>query len=306
MLPAYKGAVLRGAFGSAFRRVACPFRDRECAVCLLKTQCAYSLVFESPRPADSKVMRKYETIPRPFVIEPPLNHAREATGDGQGSQRVKFTESRLESGESLGFGLLLIGPAIGYLPHFIYAFDEMARNGLGPGRKRFALKNISQSNRLIYDAGAKVLTAPVASEELGLDRPRREAASLTLRFLTPLRIVYQGRPAQSLDFHVLFRGLARRIGLLSHFHSDAPFEIDYRALIARAQRVKTLSSHLETFSWRRYSTRQDQLLDMDGLTGEVTYQGRLAEFLPLLKVGETVHAGKGTVFGLGKYEMEVK
>ncbi|MFH1117074.1 MAG: CRISPR system precrRNA processing endoribonuclease RAMP protein Cas6 [Pseudomonadota bacterium] len=34
--------------------------------------------------------------------------------------------------------------------------------------------------------------------------------------------------------------------------------------------------------------------------GRVTYEGRLGEFLPLIRFCETVHLGKATTFGLGK------
>jgi CRISPR/Cas system endoribonuclease Cas6 (RAMP superfamily) len=44
-------------------------------------------------------------------------------------------------------------------------------------------------------------------------------------------------------------------------------------------------------------------MKMGGFVGKVDYQGNLAEFFPLLKLGERVHVGKGTAFGLGKYEI---
>jgi len=42
---------------------------------------------------------------------------------------------------------------------------------------------------------------------------------------------------------------------------------------------------------------------MGGFLGEITFEGELTEFLPFLKLGEYLHIGKGTVYGLGKYEI---
>ena len=37
--------------------------------------------------------------------------------------------------------------------------------------------------------------------------------------------------------------------------------------------------------------------------GDITFEGELAEFLPFLRLGEYLHVGKGTVYGLGEYEI---
>jgi hypothetical protein len=44
-------------------------------------------------------------------------------------------------------------------------------------------------------------------------------------------------------------------------------------------------------------------MKMGGFVGKVDYQGNLAEFVPLLKLGERIHVVKGTAFGLGRYEI---
>ncbi len=89
-------------------------RDKECRDCLLKGKCVYSYVFETPPPADTAVMRKYEAAPHPFVIEPP-NEKKGVYGPD----------------EELVFGLTLIGRAVDYLPYFVYTFDELGKAGLG-------------------------------------------------------------------------------------------------------------------------------------------------------------------------------
>ena len=44
-------------------------------------------------------------------------------------------------------------------------------------------------------------------------------------------------------------------------------------------------------------------MSLCGVIGTVSYEGDISEFMSLLKLGEYVHVGKGTSFGLGKYEI---
>lgn len=287
-LPRYKGAVIRGGFGLAFRRVSCPFPKRECADCLLRQQCVWSYVFNTPRPDNAEVMRKYETVPHPFVIEPPED---EETQFGQ-DDRLTFT-------------LVLIGRAIDHIPYFIYAFEQMAEQGLGPGRGRLAVAAVRQGEAKLYDGKAKSITAPLRTETLGFRLGRTQRSAVTVRFLTPTRIIYQGKMTRRPQFHVIVRSLLRRIGLLAYFH-DEPVTLDYRSIIAQAEAVEMKDCSLAGCQWNRYSTRQERMVEMEGMTGAATYEGDVGLFLPFLRAGELVHVGKGTTFGMGKYEMEVR
>ncbi len=70
-----------------------------------------------------------------------------------------------------------------------------------------------------------------------------------------------------------------------------------------AKGVAIKESTLKWYDWERYSTRQDTRMKMGGFVGEITFEGNIEPFMPLLKAGEILHVGKGTSFGLGKYEI---
>jgi len=46
-------------------------------------------------------------------------------------------------------------------------------------------------------------------------------------------------------------------------------------------------------------------MELGGLIGEVGFEGNLTPFLPYLLLGDKIHAGKNTSFGLGKYSIQV-
>ncbi|MDZ4384375.1 MAG: CRISPR-associated protein Cas6, partial [Nitrospirota bacterium] len=67
LLPPYKGSTFRGGFGNIFKKVVCIRSNKDCDTCLLRDRCIYLYIFETPPPAETTVMRKYETAPHPFV-----------------------------------------------------------------------------------------------------------------------------------------------------------------------------------------------------------------------------------------------
>lgn len=134
--------------------------------------------------------------------------------------------------------------------------------------------------------------------------PLSPSASLTLHFVTPTRLIYAEALTHTPAFHVLIRALLRRVSNLTYFHCGAELDVDFRDLIAAAEQIETVSSEVRWYDWERYSARQDTRMKLGGFVGRVTYRGDLQAFLPLLRLGEIVHLGKGTSFGLGKYVIE--
>jgi len=288
-LPPYKGAAFRGGFGYAFRRVVCALKKKTCDDCLLKARCVYAYIFETPPPPGTKIMRKYTRAPHPFVIEPPEGN-----------------RTTYEPGEILPLEIVLVGKAIEFLPYFIYTFETLGEMGLGRERGKFHLETVLQGGEKIYDGATQTLKTPpepprpanAMKERTGLD------GTIALEFLTPTRIRYNKHLTVDLEFHILIRSLLRRIALLSYFHCGGdPEKIDFPGLIGRAEKVEVARRELEWGEWERYSTRQKTRMKLGGFVGRIDFAGDLAPFLPYLHLGEGLHVGKATSFGLGRYRI---
>jgi CRISPR-associated endoribonuclease Cas6 len=292
-LPAYKGAVFRGGFGYAFKKIVCIQRTKkECSECLLNRRCVYSYIFETAPHEDTKVLRLYRTIPHPFVIEPPLS----------GDRIVK-------QNDTLAFNLILIGRAVDYLPYFILTFSELGKQGIGRNRSKFILEKVEGLD--VYGKGKTVYVCE--DEILQNDYPLLKASQLNhaeksngksqieIEFLTPYRVRFDGKITDNIEFHVIFRNLIRRVSSLSYFHCGRELEYDFKSYIEESEKVKTVSNDLQWFDWERYSTRQKRKMTLGGVLGDAKYEGNLEPFLQFLKLGEYIHVGKGTSFGLGKY-----
>lgn len=338
-LPSFLGSTLRGAFGHALKEAVCVMEHRDCTRCMLAERCIYPYLFETPAPPDLPLLRGQQQAPRPFVLTPPVletpdvrideppprqEGARESSitraanafeGTRASAARLTVEHRRLTAGGELSFGLLLIGRATEYLPYIVYAFSNLARRGLGAGRARFELIEVAALDeqgeaRVVYTCrSSRIAPHGFAAKSLGefvrarLERlPSRDP--LRLQFLTPMRIRVDGDLQTGLSFPLLVRNLLRRVSLLMAMHGRAPLDVDYRALISRAELVDTRTAALRWWDWERYSSRQETKMKLGGFAGKVEYTGGgLSEFLPLVAAGEIVHVGTGTSFGLGRYRI---
>jgi hypothetical protein len=292
-MPRYAGSTLRGGFGQAFRKLVCTMRSMECRDCTLKGVCPYAYIFETAPPEDAAQLRGYSDVPRPFVIDPLETH-----GDCQ-------------TGKSFQFLLTLIGRAIDHLPYFLVSFRELGEIGIGRGRGRFQLTEVvaesgARKGESVYSWETQMVTN--LDNALSFHDIRQEATDwpadqLTVHFLTPTRITYDGRLSDELPFHVLIQRLMGRISALSYFHCGESLQMDFKEFIAQAAQVQTVKSHLRWHDWTRYSARQDSRMKLGGLLGRITYAGGLKPFLPFIALGQYTHVGKNATFGLGKYNI---
>ncbi|MBR5998203.1 MAG: CRISPR system precrRNA processing endoribonuclease RAMP protein Cas6 [Deltaproteobacteria bacterium] len=287
-LPAFKGSTLRGAFGHALKTVTCALRRQDCETCLLAKTCGYALIFATEKLCDSHVAAR----PHPYILNLPATE-----------------QQNYETDEPFEFNLVLLGPALRFLPHIIYAIEEMGKHGLGKGAKegqgRFALTAVRMGHvpdaPPLYDERDKTLRQPGTLPHLALEETGQPVRELTIELLTPLRIKKDNRLLQATpDFADLVRAALRRVSMLEKHYGENPSEPDYHKLVRQAETVSLRDAAIRWQDYKRYSNRQRQDMSFGGLVGSLRFQGDLASFLPFLHYCEAVNLGKQTAFGLGK------
>jgi hypothetical protein len=288
-LPVYKGSAFRGGLGQVLKEMVCIRRDRQCGRCSISNKCSYTFVFDTAAYYAGQA-RDSGSVPQPFVLEPPLEE-----------------ETRYEVCQTINFRLVLLGRGVDYLPYFLSAFDFMGERGIGRRRGRFELFRVtdSYSGEVVYDRESgevNSLLTPRNLSDLLLKSVACQSCCLTL--LTPLRLKQGGSLTEQFNFELLIRAILRRITYLNQYFGDQEIELDYKQLIDQAKEIKTRARNIAWRDWERYSSRQDTRMKLGGIVGDIEFAGDITPFWPFLLMGQEIHIGKNTTFGLGKYLVE--
>ncbi len=296
-LPSSKGALLRGGFGYAFQQRCCPQTCWERSEqCTFTDLCAFRWVFATPRPQGIDHLRDLRDIPRPFVIDPPAD-----------------LRTFYHAGEAIEFGVVLIGRGIDALPYFLFGFEELEQLGLGHQRSKArlervtALPDLAHDGRVIYENGS-VLSGdrlPLIGSTNLISQAQALPQHLLISLRSPLRLKDQHHISHQFDLAALVRGICWRLYALSVFHSDQPWDYDYRDLVDQARTIPVSNVHMRWQEINRSSKRHSQphSLSQGGLLGSAILD-QVSETLRLvLLAGSLVHAGKACTFGNGSFQI---
>ncbi len=287
-LPFYSGSALRGIFGHALRRVACMTAMKHCNECPLKETCPYTEVFEPAAKANTAI-KGYTQRPALYIIEPP------APG-----------EKYLQAGDNLEFSMVLIGPAMKQLPLIVLAWQQALQRGLGKGRHAATLRSVAVERDVDNEKIPQIIwrseTPCIIEHPQQLQIMKHTMQALTLNIHTPMRLQRQSKPIgpDKINPLDLLGPLLRRVELVRHVTQLAPLYTDMRAHMDNARHIKSHAT-LRWTDWERYSNRQQQKMALGGITGQWALQGNLQPYQHALQLGQWLHIGKNTTFGMGAY-----
>jgi hypothetical protein len=187
------------------------------------------------------------------------------------------------------------------------AFEKLGDIGIGRGQGRFRLaKVVNADGSLVYSPDGAPGSGQVVVrnfEEVLEPAKGFHEDTLKLSFLTPTHLLHHGRLAEP-TFEIFLRRLLARASKLAEIHCGQTWDLDYHHLIDVATAtVGTVEKQLDWQEWERYSNRHEQRMKFRGFVGTVVYEGQFKPYLPLIMLGQHLHIGNKTSFGMGKYEI---
>ncbi len=265
VLPAFKGSMLHGWLGHALKKAD----EHAFFVCYGEHD---------------------NQQPKPYIITPNSDH-----------------KTEWHQNEIFDFEITLFGSAIDLVDHIFVALKLGESMGFGKNRTPFSVLSISSVLPTHQQTGVHSFTLHDAiSAQLDTQRAFTLNHEIALQLITPLRMKHQGKIVQQtappLEF---FLGqIQRRLILLSKFWvMDEPLlfnEIKQQVPLLGAFKS---TAHCYFEDWKRYSLKEQKSLPFGGLKGQFSFCGEVIEALPLLIIGEQLHIGGKTTFGLGKYQL---
>lgn len=263
----------RGDFDAAFRRaVSC--RRPDCAGCLTAGSCPYPANFGQKIAKDPEAVKRHQKPPLPFVFDFPM---------------LPPAPNR---GAALELAITLFGTAVQDASRYLTAV-------------RFLLQSLPAAITKIEaqspGGGRSVVAAGdnPALPLLGALDPAQPGPlapdALSIQFLTPLKLVNEGRLVKSITFSRFARSLMRRVSSLAYYYEGEEQSLDYRWLSQLSDSVKTVYTDCRFVCWEGRPA---------GITGRISFQGNLEPFHLLLQVGVATHLGKSASFGFGAYRID--
>lgn len=283
-LPAYSGSLLRGIFGHAVKEVTCMTKAESCEGCPLLTACAYPEIFEAPTPAKCTQF-KGKDVPQSYIIEPP-----------------DMGERVFSKGDRFQFEMVLLGKTIERVALVNFAWKKAFERGIRNGGKALLV-----DMQVETESGfCSVLDGQyIQPHSKTLELPSFKAAKeITIEFETPMRLQQNGRAMapNNITATLFLTQLLRRLSWVSEVYFGGPLEVDYPAFKAEAEALEN-SADLNWYDWARYSNRQQKKMHLGGVLGKWTFYDLSPSLQQLLYLGQWLHAGKNTTFGLGKYKI---
>jgi len=280
-LPPHALFAIKQLFPAAFRRATgCLTNDGGCNG---SPGCPCRTLFDQNLTTDPSALRRYQKPPLPFAFRFPLLPEKSAP------------RTLVE------LSLVIAGEAISHLDLFLEAVRDLAGSSEKMGRwQAVRIEAASEDGSRILvpseGVGREFANLPLLSFDELFSRSCAPCHSVTIDFLTPLRVLHKGVPLREIPFSAVAGALFRRVSSLAYYYGGEELSHDFKWLAERGREIACSRSGL---NWINRGG------GLQGIEGSATFCGELAEFIPFLELGSRFNIGKGAAYGMGSYSYSV-
>lgn len=330
VLPPFLGSTLRGAFGTALKKVFCFVPHGECTRCWFFEACPYQYIFESPnlipKEESHKLLGGQKEVPQPFIIIPPTPVKKSDKPKNWSQKRLAnfnedYQENLFSRGETLEFSILLIGKATVYWAKVLVAVRLLAENGLGESRVPFVLTEAfahdanGQTLKIFSVENPRIRISQISAislvwlVELQLSILKNKQTvfgeSLKIEFQTPTRVRIADQINSEITAFDLLKKITERLEFLAFLHAPILQKIDYRPMLKNAEGISSRPNAIKKYLYEQFSNSKNGKTRREVVLGEIVLQNDLpTEFLPFLVAGEIINVGSNTSYGFGRFAMK--
>lgn len=263
---------LRNGWQKVFRQaLGC---SRNCCGSCLNKECPGFLAFSQSLTPDPAALCRFQKPSPPFIFDIPI------------LPELPNKQS------SCAICLTLVGNAIHDISTYLAAL-QLYFNNVVPNLQVVGVQTGGYQNQRysLYPEKAEGSVVILSDEGL-LQSTAFSPYDVSIHFITPLRLLRDGKPVRVLSPSLLLRSLLRRISSLAYYYGGVELDADFKWLARQSDQIVVKDDCL---------TWVDLGRNLSGLVGCMTLVGSIVDFHYFLALGEYLHLGKGAAFGLGKY-----
>lgn len=143
----------------------------------------------------------------------------------------------------------------------------------------------------------------IVGGEMLLDEMQKNCSQCVIMSQTPLRLRRKGTLLTEIDFPVIVSNITKRILELCERYGGF-LDVDEAGRVCiLAEQIQETACKFSVNAIERYSNRHGRKMDMSGVIGVMTCEGKLEPFTPWLNAERILHLGRNVTFGYGKVDV---
>ena len=251
----------------------------------------WKTLFEPTLSDDPVARRKFQKPAPAFVVTMPV-----------------LQKQPLEEGAQLDLEVLFLGTGIPLIHEFLRSLIHLGHLGLVAGEGRFEVTGVyncssdGSDNQIWQQHEPSEPLACSVQPLTWLLQDRRITSNVTVKFMTPTRLMVDGKPLRRPRFTHVFPFMLRRATSMLYAHCGVEVLDDPTYLLDQAREVNVVETRLHWHDWRSLSARQG--LVIGGFMGEMVLERQtLEEVYWVIAVASLFGIGKGATYGSGRFDL---